>query len=55
MKSMGKYAAMQKQTVCGIAAGSLMLNGSLRCKKEARTRDMILDKCKIQHIFLCFK
>ena len=45
---------MKIQTMFGIVTGILILIGSLRCLKEAKTIDMILGKSKLQNIFLIF-
>ena len=38
----GDIADMHIYTICGIVSGILILIGSLRCLKEAKTMDMVL-------------
>ena len=49
-----KMSVRANKIICGISKGILILLGSLRCLKEAKTTGMILDKCKLQNSFPCF-
>ena len=48
-------AVMQIETICGKVTGILILIGSLRCLKEAKTMAIILGKCKLQNGFPYFQ
>ena len=50
----GDIAVIKIQTICYLVTGILVLIGGLRCSKEAKLMDMILDKCIFQIDFFVF-